>query len=361
MERELIERDSITFEGTTVKYEVHRSRRRKKTAQITVDDGVVRVAVPWNATTGVVRKIVLDQAQLILGRLATSAQLEERITRIERGTIHYQDSPVAYEIHRSKRRRKSVGFSLENGVVQVVAPVSADSESLLEMVRDRAHHYVRPLSLAPPEGVRKRFVSGEYMPYMGEYVRTIVRTADVQSPKIHFDGLSGSEQYEWVQLDAVVINPGVLRSRGLFRKIQFGDQLEDGRFRVFVPRGMKGTERCEAVRAAFVSWYIERAEEKITKCVDYWWPMVGRKKKPKVIVRDQRKQWGSCAHDGTLRFNWRLIMLEPDLIEYVVAHELAHVRVRSHSERFWDRVADIVGDVDSRRRQLRLVEGILPL
>ncbi len=357
----MIERDSITFEGKTVKYEVHRSRRRKKTAQITVDDGVVRVAVPWNARNSVVRKIVLDKAQSIIGRLTALAQLEQKIARVDRGTVHYQDTPVVYEIQRSKRRKKSVGFSLENGVVQVVAPVSADSESLLEMVRDRAHHYVRPLSLAPPEGVRKRFVSGEYMPYMGEYVRTIVRTADVQSPEIHFDGISGSEQYEWVQMDTIDVTPGALQSKLLFRRVQFGDQLEDGRFRVFVPPGMKGRERCEAVREAFVSWYIERAEEKITKCVDYWWPMVGRKKKPKVIVRDQRKQWGSCAHDGTLRFNWRLIMLEPDLIEYVVAHELAHVRVRSHSERFWDRVADIVGDVDSRRRQLRLVEGILPL
>ena len=124
---------------------------------------------------------------------------------------------------------------------------------------------------------------------------------------------------------------------------------------------MNGRERSAAVGAAFVSWYMELAEEKITKCVDYWWPMVGRKKKPRVIVRNQRRQWGSCAYDNTLRFNWRLIMLEPDLIEYVVAHELAHVRVRSHSPRFWDRVADMVGDFERRREQLHLVEGILPL
>ena len=357
----MIERDSITYEGTVVKYEVHRSRRRKKYAHISVDDGVIRVAVPWNTKSGVVRKVVRDNAQLIISRLAEMAQLAERVSRIERGTVHYQDTPVVYEIRRSRRRHKSVGFNLENGIVQVVAPASADSESLREMVRDRAHRYVRPLSLAPPEGVQKRFVSGEYMPYMGEYVRTIIRTADVQSPEISFDGMSGSEQYEWIQVDTVDVTPGVLRSERLFRRVQFGDKLEDGRFRVFVPQGMKGRERYEAVRAAFVSWYWDRAGEKITKCVDYWWPMVGRKKKPKVIVRDQRRQWGSCAHDNTLRFNWRLIMLEPDLIEYVVAHELAHVRVRSHSPRFWDRVSDMVGDYERRRRQLRLVEGILPL
>ena len=54
-------------------------------------------------------------------------------------------------------------------------------------------------------------------------------------------------------------------------------------------------------------------------------------------------------------------MLDPDLIEYIVAHELAHLRVRSHSARFWDRVADMVGDVESIRRRLRRVEGVLPL
>lgn len=361
MERELIERDSITYEGATVKYEVHRSRRRKKTAQITMDDGVVRVAVPWNAKTSTVRKIVREKAEWIISRLAELAQLEEEVSRIERGTVHHHDTPVMYEIRRSKRRKKSVGFNLENGVLQVVAPARADSDSLREMVRVRAHRYVRPLSLAPPEGVQKRFVSGEYMPYMGEYVRIIIRTADIQTPLIRFDGVSGSEQYEWVQMDTVDVTPGVLQSRWLFRRTSFGDQLEDGRFRVSVPQGMKGRERYEAVRAAFVSWYMERAEEKVAKCVDYWWPMVGRKKKPRVIVRDQRRQWGSCACDNTLRFNWRLIMLEPDLIEYVVAHELAHVRVRSHSPRFWDRVADMVGDFERRREQLHLVEGILPL
>ena len=357
----MIEQDSITYDGTTVKYEVHRSKRRKKTAEITVHDGVIRVAVPWNTKSGLVRKIVRDKAQLIISRLAAMAQLEEKVARVERGTLHYQGTPVVYEVRRSKRRIKTVAFNLENGIVQVVAPAKADSDSLQDMVRDRAHHFVRSLSLAPPEGVQKRFVSGEYMPYMGEYVRTIVRSADVQSPVIRFDGISGSEQYEWIQMDAVDATPGTLRTKWLFRRVQFGDKLEDGRIRVFVPHGMKGEERYEAVRAAFVSWYWERAEEKLTKCVDYWWPMVGRKKKPRVMVRDQRRQWGSCSYDNTLRFNWRLIMLEPDLIEYVVAHELAHVRVRSHSPRFWERVSDMVGDYERRRRQLSLVGGILPL
>ena len=79
----MIERDSIIYEGTTVEYEVYRSKRRKKYAHVSVDDGVVQVAVPWNTKSDVVRKVVRDNAQLILSRLDEMAQLEERVTRIE--------------------------------------------------------------------------------------------------------------------------------------------------------------------------------------------------------------------------------------------------------------------------------------
>ena len=53
-------------------------------------------------------------------------------------------------------------------------------------------------------------------------------------------------------------------------------------------------------------------------------------------------------------------MLEPDLIEYLVVHELAHIRVRNHSRRFWDLVSFFIPDVAERRRRLREVERILP-
>ena len=54
-----------------------------------------------------------------------------------------------------------------------------------------------------------------------------------------------------------------------------------------------------------------------------------------VLIRDQRWRWGSCAPDGTLRFNWRAVMLKPALIEYLVVHELAHLTHRNHSKDFW--------------------------
>ena len=72
-----------------------------------------------------------------------------------------------------------------------------------------------------------------------------------------------------------------------------------------------------------------------------------------ILIRDQRKRWASCAPDGTLRFNWRVIMAAPALIDYLVAHELAHLKVRGHSSDYWAVVAQAIPDYQRRRERLR--------
>ncbi len=68
--------------------------------------------------------------------------------------------------------------------------------------------------------------------------------------------------------------------------------------------------------------------------------------------RDWKRRWGECHPDGKLRFNWRLIMLPPDILDYVVAHELAHLKAPGHNPRFWSLVAQAVPDYAQRRRWL---------
>ena len=82
---------------------------------------------------------------------------------------------------------------------------------------------------------------------------------------------------------------------------------------------------------------------------------------PGVLVRDQRQRWGSCAPDGTLRFNWRVVMLKPDLVEYVVVHELAHLNVNNHSTEYWSLVSRFLPDVQQRRHRLREAGRVLPI
>jgi predicted metal-dependent hydrolase len=75
-----------------------------------------------------------------------------------------------------------------------------------------------------------------------------------------------------------------------------------------------------------------------------------------------RSQWGSCTHDGRIRLSWRLIHFALPLIDYVVAHELAHLVELNHGPRFWQAVAQLLPGFEAARSEIRRVDiGTLPL
>jgi predicted metal-dependent hydrolase len=72
----------------------------------------------------------------------------------------------------------------------------------------------------------------------------------------------------------------------------------------------------------------------------------------RITVRDTRTRWGSCSHAGNLSFCWRLIMAPSHVLDYVAAHEVAHLEVRNHGPEFWRTVAGLTDDVDAARAWL---------
>lgn len=72
-----------------------------------------------------------------------------------------------------------------------------------------------------------------------------------------------------------------------------------------------------------------------------------------VRLADQTRRWASCDRDGGIRCNWRLGMMPPGIIEYIVVHELCHLIVRTHSPRFWRIVKSVLPDYEKRRDWLR--------
>ena len=73
----------------------------------------------------------------------------------------------------------------------------------------------------------------------------------------------------------------------------------------------------------------------------------------KITLRDTRSRWGSCSHAGNLMFSWRLVMASPDVLDYVVAHEVAHLAEMNHSAAFWAHVARLCPGYAVPRRWLR--------
>lgn len=74
---------------------------------------------------------------------------------------------------------------------------------------------------------------------------------------------------------------------------------------------------------------------------------------PAISLSNAKSRWGSCHPGGRVRLNWRLIQMPPDLIDYVVVHELAHLREANHSQSFWRWVDSVLPDYEQRRHALR--------
>jgi hypothetical protein len=70
-------------------------------------------------------------------------------------------------------------------------------------------------------------------------------------------------------------------------------------------------------------------------------------------VKDTRSRWGSCSVAGALSFSWRLVCAPPEVLDYVAAHEVAHLREMNHSPRFWSLVAECCPDWRRHRRWLK--------
>jgi predicted metal-dependent hydrolase len=75
----------------------------------------------------------------------------------------------------------------------------------------------------------------------------------------------------------------------------------------------------------------------------------------KVAIRNQRSRWGSCSKKGNLNFNYRIAFLPAHLSDYIIVHELCHLREFNHSMRFWDLVAKAVPDWKTCRAELRKI------
>jgi predicted metal-dependent hydrolase len=113
-------------------------------------------------------------------------------------------------------------------------------------------------------------------------------------------------------------------------------------------------------RNVFAAWYRERAREHIAGRVDHCSSAAGIGC-GEVRITSARRRWGSCTGKGNLCFTWRLVMAPPDVIDYVVVHELAHIKHPNHSSMFWMEVASIMPDLQRRRRWLRENEHLLTL
>jgi len=247
---------------------------------------------------------------------------ERALERSEHGAVERDGVTVAYYVVRSARRRRTIELTLEPDGVRVAAPLRTPAGEIAEFVRDRIPwiRKHRQRTAQAPHRERLSYVDGESLPYLGR----------------------------WLPIDVI---PGGRRVRV---------ELDLLGLRITVPGRYEDDVRKHAVEVALHDWYRRHANEEIKHRVEAWARLAGYPPR-RVLVRDQRRRWGSCSPDGTLRFNWRLVMMSPRLIDYVIVHELAHLIRPHHRPSFWAEVGRLLPDYAARRSELRDTGATLPL
>ncbi len=116
----------------------------------------------------------------------------------------------------------------------------------------------------------------------------------------------------------------------------------------------------DEVRRCVEHWLKRRAKELFGDRLDFYAERLGQG--PSAWhLSSARTLWGTCTQDGLIRLNWRLIHLSTDLIDYVVAHELAHLKELNHSPAFWRTVGQIMPDYERARKRLSEMPELLAL
>lgn len=108
----------------------------------------------------------------------------------------------------------------------------------------------------------------------------------------------------------------------------------------------------ERIPARLQAWLKAMARDRLAPAVDRHAAALGRRVSD-ITLRDTRSRWGSCTAEGRLMFSWRLVMAPPSVLDYVAAHEVAHLVEMNHSDRFWAVVEGLYPDWQVQRAWLR--------
>lgn len=228
------------------------------------------------------------------------------------------DALVAYSLTRARRR--TIGFSVGPDGLSVRAPGWVTLGAIDSALQEKSSWILRKLGEAHQrrqrlESARITWGDGAVLPYLGEPLTVVL------DPAHAFAGKGG----------ALMQAPGGPR------------QLHIALARNATPA---------QVRDAVQAWLMRDARQRFTERLDHFAPLLGVRWST-LRLSSAHTRWGSAKADGSIRLNWRLLHYRPAVIDYVVAHELSHLRVMDHSPRFWETVRSVVPDYAELRGRLR--------
>lgn len=230
---------------------------------------------------------------------------------------------VAYEFRRA--RRKNIGFAVGPEGLVVSAPRWVPLGEVEQAIRSKSRWIVSKLEAARERqerlaAARIEWRDGATFPYLGEQVILVL------DPRHDFRETGGVLHTDTATL------PGVARQT--------------------LHIGLPHTANAAQIRDAVQAWLMRQARNIFIERLNHYAPQLGVQWR-KLALSSAGTLWGTAHSDGSIRLNWRLVHFRLPVIDYVVAHELSHLRVMDHSPRFWDTVKTVVPNYPELRGQLK--------
>ena len=248
-------------------------------------------------------------------------------------TIEHEDAvrlgaaDVPYVLKRVPRRRHVQLFLNDKGTIEVRAPWRFSLLRARKALHENAEWVLRVLESRRAKLARRpRLITGAHLPYLDESLCLDVR------PPVRIDLFDDSRTRR-----------GRVERRGPVLQVSTTSAGDD-----------------DELRGLLEGWYRKEAAAHLSHRIVHYASRLGVRPS-RVTVRGQRSRWGSCSAKGTVSLNWRLMLTPGELVDYVVVHELCHLRHLNHSPRFWAMVGGILPDYQCRRRRLNALQDHLPL
>ncbi len=218
---------------------------------------------------------------------------------------------VDYQLRRSRRR--TIGLAIDQRGLRVGAPLQARLGDIESLIREHGQWVLDKLADWRSRPTPERLVVSE-----------------------------GAVIFALGEPLTVTVTPGS-RQRWLF---------SDAKLHLFVPPAVEA-------RAVFEKALRDKARSVFAERLAHYAPQLGVATPP-LRLSAARTRWGSCSHHGGISLNWRLILMPLPVVDYVVAHELAHLREMNHGPGFWSVVEQLCPDWRVRRRELRQLARQIP-
>lgn len=219
------------------------------------------------------------------------------------------DHCLDFQLIRSKRRRKTISLHIkEDGRVVIYVPYHTPKGEIEGFIKEKESWVIKKISEKGRsiKETEKAFITGEKFLYLGE---------------------------------SYPLEIGDTHYRGLPLRLSFGKFILD-------------KDRLEEARDLFIHWYKREAKEKIEGRLHYFSNRL--QLFPKGLkITSAKYRWGSCSRDSRLSFSWKIIMAPLSVIDYVLIHELVHIKEKNHSKRFWTYLETILPDYRKHRFWLK--------